>query len=110
MAEVAHACCLFRCKWTDQPSDLARVIAPRRMVVPPAAAIVAARQKRSRGQTKPMNVQCRGLDTLGALAVLAVGARSADDEHGAALAAARLVGRHGGMDVGGGEEVLLMWD
>jgi hypothetical protein len=40
------------------------------------------------------------LDTLGALAVLAVGARGADDEHGSALAAARLVGRHGGIGFG----------
>jgi hypothetical protein len=34
------------------------------------------------------------LDTVVALAVLAVAARCADDENGAALAAARLVGRH----------------
>jgi hypothetical protein len=38
------------------------------------------------------------LDAVGALAMLAVGARGADDEHGPALAAARLVGRHCGID------------
>jgi hypothetical protein len=37
------------------------------------------------------------LDTVVALAVLAVAARGADDEDGAALAAARLVGRHFGI-------------
>jgi len=35
------------------------------------------------------------LEALGALGVTAVSARGADDEHGAALAAAWLVGRHG---------------
>jgi hypothetical protein len=38
------------------------------------------------------------LDAVGALAMLAVGARRANDEHGPALAAARLVGRHCGID------------
>jgi hypothetical protein len=40
------------------------------------------------------------LDAVGALGVLAVRAKVADDEHGAALAAARLVGRHGVCEVG----------
>ena len=44
---------------------------------------------------KPM---CRpDSDTLGALGVLTVAAGGADDEHGAALAAAGLVGRHRGV-------------
>jgi hypothetical protein len=44
---------------------------------------------------KPM---CRSdLDTLGALGVLAMAAGGADNEHGAALAAAGLVGRHRGV-------------
>ena len=42
------------------------------------------------------------LDALGALAVLAVAAGGADDEHGAALAAAGLVGRNGDGVYGGG--------
>ena len=39
------------------------------------------------------------LDAVGALTVLAVGARGADDQHGAAFAAAGLVSRHGGVRV-----------
>ncbi len=51
-----------------------------------------------------------GLDALGALAVLAVAAGVADDEHGAALAAAGLVGRHDDRvcGSGGGGGVVLL--
>ncbi len=49
---------------------------------------------------------CLGLDTGGALAVLAVGARGADDEHGATSAASGLIGRHGGR----GEIVMLLFE
>jgi hypothetical protein len=62
------------------------------------------RSPKQRGQMKP--VCRRDLDTLGALGVLAMAAGSADDEHGAALAAARLVGRHRG--VGGGGVVVVI--
>jgi hypothetical protein len=68
--------------------------------------VKVARQKIA-GQMKPVCLPC--LDTLGALAMLAMGAGGADDEHGAALAAARLVGRHrgvGGVGVGGYDGVV----
>ena len=48
------------------------------------------------------------LDALGALAVLAVAAGGADDEHGAALAAAGLVGRHGDGVYEGGVVVVVV--
>jgi hypothetical protein len=47
------------------------------------------------------DVAISSLDALGALGVAAVTARVTDDEHGAALAAAWLVGRHCGGWEGG---------
>lgn len=48
---------------------------------------------------KPRNwtTAIEDLDAVGALAVVAVAAFGADDEHGSALAAARLIARHGGL-------------
>jgi hypothetical protein len=67
--------------------------------VRPTAAVVAARQKDVRPHRQvEMCLDDLDLDAVGALAMLAVGAGRADDEHGPALAAARLVGRHCGID------------
>jgi hypothetical protein len=106
MSYIAGGCPpqMNRSSWAG---SLTGVILVGMMTMAPTATAKPLAKKKGRSHEVDMGLVVLDLDAVGALAMLAVGARGADDEHRPALAAARLVGRHGGID--GGWWVCLVW-